>query len=353
MDEVNLSPEQSVRVTHHEITLFPSGTKFITRENETLLEAATRGGLLLPNQCKAGHCGACKARVLEGNTLFEPADAPALSRDEADNGIRLTCCTRAMSPIRLECAEIAHFPGIEVRKLPVRISTLEKMAPDVMRVRLQPPSGQQFEYLPGQYVDVLLPGSRRRSYSLATMPGDAMLELHVRHLPGGLFTDQLFSKLKVRDVLRIEGPFGTFGMRTSGHAPAILLASGTGLAPIRALVQQLLAEDSPRSMTLYWGGRTLADLYLHEECLQWVEAMRGRLSYVPVLSNAIRQDQWIGRTGFVHRSVMEDHPDLSKHEVYACGAPRMIEAARQNFATDCYMRPTAFFADAFVATQDS
>jgi CDP-4-dehydro-6-deoxyglucose reductase len=352
MQEVLPSPVQDAGAIPHEITLFPSGARFSARDDETLLDAAARGGLLLPHQCKTGHCGACKSRVLEGQTRFEWPDAPALSADEAARGVRLLCCTRAGGPVQLECAEMAQIPGIEVRKLPVRISALERLAPDVMRVQLQPPAGQHLVYAPGQYVDVLLPGNRRRSYSLATKPGDAMLELHVRHLPGGLFTEQLFGKLKVRDVLRLEGPFGTFGMHTGSEAPAILLASGTGLAPIRALVQQLMAQDSPRALTLYWGGRRREDLYLHAECLQWVEALQGRLQYVPVLSDASPQDAWTGRTGFVHRAVMEDHPDLSAHEVYACGAPPMIEAARHDFAAVCGMRPTSFFADAFVARVD-
>lgn len=331
------------------VTLFPSGSCFNAQEGESLLDAAARAGLLLPHQCKTGTCGACKSRVASGDTQMLLPDAPALSPDEAAQGLRLLCCTSAISALQVECAEIPHIPGIEVRKLPVRVAAMDRLASDVVRMQLQPPAGQHLHYACGQYVNVLLPGNRRRSYSLATPPGADTLELHIRHLPGGLFTDQVFGKLKARDVLRIEGPFGTFGMHTPSDAPAILLASGTGFAPIKALVEQLMATGSQRRLHLYWGGRTRQDLYLHTLCEQWQQALAGRLHYVPVLSDATAADGWTGRTGFVHQAVIKDHPDLSGHEVYACGAPPMVDAARRDFAVQCGMCPTAFFADAFVA----
>ncbi len=338
----------------HAITLLPSGKAFSSQAGESVLDAALRQGILLPHQCKTGTCGACRARVVEGEAVCLPGAQPAaLSSQEAGQGMHLLCCTQAASSLAIECAEIPHIPGIAVRKLPVRVVAMERLAPDVMRVQLQPPAGQQrLHYAAGQYVDVLLPGNRRRSYSLATpaQEGQELLELHIRHLPGGLFTDQVFGKLKARDVLRIEGPFGTFGMHDQGSlAPAILLASGTGFAPIKALVEQLLATGSQRPVHLYWGGRKREDLYQHALCLEWAQAQQGRLAYVPVLSDAPASDGWTGRTGWVHEAVLHDHADLSQHEVYACGAPAMVEAARRDFVARAGMRATAFFADAFVA----
>jgi CDP-4-dehydro-6-deoxyglucose reductase len=335
------------------ITLLPSGKSFACHAGESLLDAALRQGILLPHQCKTGTCGACRARVVDGEAACLPGAQPAaLSPQEAGQGMHLLCCTQAASDLRIECAEIPHIPGIAVRKLPVRVAALERLAPDVMRVLLQPPAGQPLHYAAGQYVDVLLPGNRRRSYSLATpaREGQEPLELHIRHLPGGLFTEQVFGKLKARDVLRIEGPFGTFGMHDGASAaPAILLASGTGFAPIKALVEQLLATGSQRPVHLYWGGRKREDLYQHALCLEWAQALQGRLAYVPVLSDAPASDGWAGRTGWVHEAVLQDHADLSQHEVYACGAPAMVDAARRDFAARAGMRATAFFADAFVA----
>lgn len=338
----------------HAITLLPSGKTFTSQVDESVLDAALRQGILLPHQCKTGTCGACRARVVHGEAVCLPGAQPAaLSPEEAGQGMHLLCCTQAVSPLHIECTEIPHIPGIAVRKLPVRVVTMERLAPDVMRVQLQPPAGQpRLHYAAGQYVDVLLPGNRRRSYSLATpaREGQDLLELHIRHLPGGLFTDQVFGKLKVRDVLRIEGPFGTFGMHDgASQAPAILLASGTGFAPVKALVEQLLAAGSGRRVHLYWGGRARADLYLHGLCQEWERALQGRLSYVPVLSDAPEADAWTGRTGWVHQAVLQDHADLLQHEVYACGAPAMVDAARHDFAALAGMRPMAFFADAFVA----
>ncbi len=337
----------------HAITLLPSGKSFTSQVGESVLDAALRQGILLPHQCKTGTCGACRARVVGGEAVCLPGAQPAaLAADEAGQGVHLLCCTQAASSLRIECAEIPHIPGIVVRKLPVRVAAMERLAPDVMRVQLQPPAGQRLHYAAGQYVDVLLPGNRRRSYSLATpaQEGQELLELHIRHLPGGLFTDQVFGKLKARDVLRMEGPFGTFGMHDGASvAPAILLASGTGFAPIKALVEQLLATGSERRIHLYWGGRAQRDLYLHALCLAWEKTLQGRLTYVPVLSDSPEADGWVGRTGWVHQAVLQDHADLSQHEVYACGAPAMVDAARRDFATLAGMRPAAFFADAFVA----
>lgn len=337
----------------HAITLLPSGKSFTSQVGESVLDAALRQGILLPHQCKTGTCGACRARVVDGEAACLPGAQPtALAADEAGQGVRLLCCTGATSNLRIECAEIPHIPGIAVRKLPVRVAAMERLAPDVMRLQLQPPAGQRLHYAAGQYVDVLLPGNRRRSYSLATpaQEGQELLELHIRHLPGGLFTDQVFGRLKARDVLRVEGPFGTFGMHDGASmAPAILLASGTGFAPIKALVEQLLAMGSERRIHLYWGGRAQQDLYLHALCLAWEKTLQGRLAYVPVLSDSPEADGWAGRTGWVHQAVLQDHADLSQHEVYACGAPAMVDAARRDFAALAGMRPAAFFADAFVA----
>ncbi|PJI97308.1 CDP-4-dehydro-6-deoxyglucose reductase [Acidovorax sp. 69] len=339
----------------HRVTLLPAGKVFVARAGESLLDAAAHAGIRLPHQCKTGTCGACRALVLKGRVDGMAGASPtALTTEERAQGQRLLCCSAAAGDLELECAEIPHIPGIEVRKLPVRVVAMERLATDVMRVQLQPPAGQRLHYAAGQYVDVLLPGNRRRSYSLATpaREGTELLELHIRHLPGGQFTDQVFGKLKVRDVLRIEGPLGTFGMHTATDTPAILLASGTGFAPIQALVEQSARSGSQRQVHLYWGGRTRSDLYLHGLCGEWELAWPGRLRYVPVLSEASAADGWTGRTGWVHQAVLQDHPDLSQHEVYACGAPAMVDAARRDFVAHAGLPSTAFFADAFVAQRD-
>ena len=222
-------------------------------------------------------------------------------------------------------------------------------------VRLQLPANQNFQYRAGQYVEFILRDGARRSYSMANAPHNLgtppAIELHIRHMPGGKFTDHVFGGLKEKDILRMEGPFGSFFLREESTLPMVLLASGTGFAPIKALIEHLAMKGSTRPAVLYWGCRSRADLYLHD----WAQAAAGQmpwLRYVPVLSEARPQDGWVGRTGFVHQAVMDDLPDLSGHQVYACGAPVMVESAQRDFIARCGLPEDAFFADSFTSEAD-
>lgn len=329
------------------VELAPGGRQFAAAPGQTLLDAGLAAGLCLPYQCRTGDCGTCRAVVVSGEV--ERLAAPYVLDEAAlAAGACLLCRTQARAALTLDCAEIAGVPGLPLRRLTVRVAALEKPAADVAVLRLQLPAGQTLEYLAGQYVDVLLRDGRRRSYSLSAAPGaDAcgQLELHIRHLPGGAFTDQVFGSLKVRDMLRLEGPFGTFYLR-EGDAPAILLATGTGFAPIKALVEQLRCAPRPRPVVLYWGGRRLEDLYAHELAQAWAAELPW-LRYVPVLSRA--DADWHGRRGHVQDAVLADHADLSAHEVYACGSPVMVEAARDALVARGGLRAEHFFADAFTS----
>jgi CDP-4-dehydro-6-deoxyglucose reductase len=222
---------------------------------------------------------------------------------------------------------------------------MEKLAPDVMRIMLKLPANERLQFLAGQYIDILMRGGMRRSLSMANAPeNDALLELHLRNY-GGPFSQHVFEKMKEKEILRFEGPLGTFFVREDSAKPMILLASGTGFAPIKAMIEHALHKAVTRPMTLYWGGRRRPDLYLSALAEQW-EREHG-IRFVPVLSEAQAEDQWSGRTGFVHRAVMEDFPDLSGHQVYACGVPVMVEAAHKDFTTLCGLPEDAFFCDAF------
>jgi CDP-4-dehydro-6-deoxyglucose reductase len=220
---------------------------------------------------------------------------------------------------------------------------------------LQLPATDTFAYHAGQYVEFLLRDGSRRSYSMANAPhtqlNQARLELHLRHMPGGLFTDQVFSTLKEKDILRVEGPFGSFYLREDSQKPMVLLASGTGFAPIKALIEHMQHKGITRPVSLYWGGRRPADLYMHD----WVVAQAAQmphLRYIPVVSNALPEDAWSGRTGFVHQAVVQDTPDLSGHEVYACGAPIVIESAQRDYVQSHGLPAEAFFADSFTSAAD-
>lgn len=330
----------------YRITVRPSQRQFEAGADETILEAALRQGLTLPYGCRDGACGSCKGRLIEGRIAYGKTEPRALSVAEQVTGVALLCCARAETDLVIE-ARIGSANDIPVKTLPARVERLEKLAPDVMEIGLRLPASERLQFLAGQYIDILLKEGRRRSFSIANAPhDDGWLQLHVRHTPGGVFTDQVFSTLKVRDILRFNGPHGSFYLREDSRKPMILLAGGTGFAPIKAIVEHALHENCRRPMYLYWGARAQVDLYLAELPRQWAATHR-HLQYVPVLSEPRPEDVWGGRTGLVHQAVMADFPDLSGFQVYACGAPAMIDAARRDFTGRCGLPDEEFFADAF------
>ncbi|MBL8351408.1 MAG: CDP-6-deoxy-delta-3,4-glucoseen reductase [Burkholderiaceae bacterium] len=336
------------------ITLTPSGRAFEVQRDETILAAAIRHGVGLPYGCKDGACGSCKSRLVSGRVIHGAHQLKALSATEEDAGLVLTCCATPQADCTIEARSVPGVGEFPVLKMPTRVLAIDRPAPDVALLRMQLPANQRFQYHAGQYVEFLLAGGARRSYSMANAPGrignPPAIELHIRHMPGGLFTDTVFGTLKVRDILRIEGPFGSFLLRESAR-PMILLASGTGFAPVKALVEEMQDKGLQRPATLYWGCRRRADLYLHDWAEQAAAAMPN-LRYVPVLSEPRPEDGWTGRTGLVHQAVMADWPDLSDHQVYACGAPVMVDAAQRDFVERCGLPADEFIADAFTSEAD-
>jgi CDP-4-dehydro-6-deoxyglucose reductase len=233
---------------------------------------------------------------------------------------------------------------------------MQRAADDVMILQLQLPAGEQLQFLAGQYIDILLKDGKRRSYSLAKPPhAQGPIDVHIRHTPGGLFTDFVFGTqtqvMKERDILRFEGPLGSFFLREDTDKPIVMLASGTGFAPIKSIIEHMMQADIQRPITLYWGGRRPQDLYLNALCLEWANTLP-YFTYVPVISDAMPQDNWQGRIGFVHQAVLDDLSDLSGHHVYACGAPIMVDTARATFTTQAGLPDHDFFADAFISEND-
>lgn len=335
-----------------QITVQPSGHQFHCDEDETILAAAIRAGVGLPYGCKNGACSSCKGKVLSGAVRHKAHQERALSLDEEKAGFALFCCATTSADLVIEAREVAGSDEFPIRKMPSRVTTLEKVAPDVIVMTLQLPANETLKFRAGQYIEFMLRDGKRRSYSIATAPGlDQPVTLHIRHLPGGLFTDQVFTTMKERDILRFEGPMGTFFVREDSDKPIVLLASGTGFAPIKAIVEHLRAQGSTRPMTLYWGGRRPHDLYMDALCREWADTLP-HFSYVPVVSNALPEDAWSGRVGFVHHAVLADLPDLSGHQVYACGAPLMVEAAQRDFSARCGLPAEEFYADAFTSEAD-
>jgi CDP-4-dehydro-6-deoxyglucose reductase len=319
----------------HQVTLQSSGRAFTVNDGETVLDAALREGVIIAYGCRNGACGTCKGRLVSGELDYGVYQEHALPAAERDACLALFCQARPLTDLVIECREIAGVKDVQIKTLPCRVQRLERVAPDVMRIMVKLPTNERLQFLAGQYIDILLKDGARRSLSMANPPhDDALVELHLRNY-GGPFSERVFGSMKERDILRFEGPFGTFFLREAGARPIVFVAGGTGFAPVKAMIEHALYTGLERPMTLYWGSRARAGLYLHG------------VRYVPVLSEALPSDHWTGRAGVVHRAVMEDLPDLSEYQVYACGAPAMVEATHRDFTTQCGLPEEEFFSDSF------
>jgi CDP-4-dehydro-6-deoxyglucose reductase, E3 len=334
------------------VTVQPSGQEFEVPEGESVLTAALRQGVMLPYGCKNGACGSCKGKIVAGSVDYGHYHARVLTEAERAHGKALFCQAKPLGDLVIECRTIGAAKDIAVRTLPCRVQQLEKAADDVMIVRLKLPANERLQFLAGQYIDFLLKGGERRSFSMANAPhADELLELHIRHVAGGNFTDHVFGKMKERDILRLEGPLGSFFLREESQKPIVLVASGTGFAPIKSIIESAAERKVARPMVLYWGARRPKDLYLNALPEKWARELPG-FRYVPVVSEARPEDAWAGRSGFVHRAVMEDLPDLSGHQVYACGVPIMVDSARKDFIAQCRLPEDEFYADSFTTQAD-
>jgi len=315
------------------ITIQPSGHEFEIEESESILDGALRAGFVLPYNCRNGVCGSCKNRIVSGRVDYGDASPTTLTAEDKANGLALFCQAKALEDTVIEAQEIDAVHDIPINILPCRVAAMDKLAHDVMQLRLTLPQGQRLQFLAGQYIDILLKDGHRRSFSLANAPhNDEFLELQIRHVPNGLFTTHVFEKMKERDLLRFRGPLGTFFLREDSERPIIMVAGGTGLAPMKAILEHIFHVGLDRSIELYWGVRARRDLYLLDLLQGW-EAEHTNFSFVPVLSEPTDEDQWQGRTGWVHEAVVQDHGDLAGFDVYAGGPPPMIDAVKKAFFT--------------------
>lgn len=342
----------------YQVQLKTSGKTFSVEADETVLEAALRQGINLPYGCKNGACGSCKGKCIEGKIHHGDHSQSALSASDETAGSTLLCCAHPQSDLLIEVREVQGGGDIPVRKVPCRINTIQFPSDDVAVLQLQLPASERFQFLAGQYLEFLLKDNKRRAYSIASAPHEqGPLELHIRHLPGGLFTDPLFGQasdgkqIKEKDILRFEGPLGSFFLREDSKKPIIFLASGTGFAPIKSMLMHIKEKKIEREIYFYWGGRRPKDLYMDSLCQEFTHTIPG-FRFIPVISEALSQDHWTGRDGFVHHAVMEDFPDLSQYQVYACGAPIVIQSARTDFVKECRLPEEEFFADSFTSEAD-
>jgi CDP-4-dehydro-6-deoxyglucose reductase len=336
----------------HEVRLEPSGHTFTVAPGETILEAALRQGIGLPYGCRNGACGACKGVLRSGELAYGEYQERALHPAERQAGKALTCCTRPLTDIVFEVRELTGARDLAIRTMPCRVERVEKPVEDVAILYLKLPSGERLQFLAGQYIDILLKDGKRRSFSMANAPhDDAFLQLHVRKSPGGAFSNYVFDQMKERAILRFEGPLGTFYLREESGKPMIFVAGGTGFAPIKALVEHCFHGEIDSPMVLYWGARSLKDLYMPQVPGNW-QAEHPNFTFIPVLSDPLPGDAWGGRTGLVHQAVLDDFSDLSGYQVYACGAPAMTDIARKTFVEDRALPEDEFYCDAFTPSVD-
>jgi CDP-4-dehydro-6-deoxyglucose reductase len=326
------------------ITLLPSGHSFEAFADQSLLQTALDQGVLLPYGCKNGACGACKGTLVQGQVDLGAYQEHSLSAADRAAGKLLFCCAKPKSDLTIECKEVGGVGEIKAKTLPVRVQKMARLAPDVMEIHLKLPATERMQFVAGQYIEILLKDGRRRAFSLANAPhDDEVLQLHVRLIPGGVFTGHVFSGMKEKDILRINGPHGSFHLEEECDRPVIFLAGGTGFAPVKAMVEHALHNHIERPMAIYWGSRDQSGLYQDALARSWAEK-HAHLRYVPVLSEA--DPTWQGRTVLVHEAVLADYPSLAGMQLYACGAPAMIEAARRDFIAQG-LSEDDFLADAF------
>ena len=340
----------------HQVTLQPSGHSFEVPAEKSILHAGLGAGFAMPYSCQTGVCRSCRGKVVSGTVDYGMVHPQYLSEADKAAGLALLCQARPLADCVIEIRELAGLEGIKPKLIPCRVMKIVKPAPDVAVLALRLPMNENMRFLAGQYVDFLLKDGKRRSYSIANAPkveGVIDVELHIRHTPGGVFTDHVFGAMKERELLRFEGPLGTFYLREDSAKPIVLVAGGTGFAPIKALAEDAIARGivAKRPIALYWGCRTRRDLYMAELPERWARE-EPNFHFVPVLSDPTPECAWTGRTGLVHRAVMADFPSLAGHQVYACGAPAMIDAARADFVQQCGLPADELYADAFVTEAD-
>ncbi len=332
----------------YKISNLSNHTSFHNEEDETILQAALRNGHLYPYGCQSGVCGACKTRLVSGQVKHRSRDPEVLSDADRAEGWCLSCQAVPQQDIEIEVKEIARVKEIEVKTLPTRVREKNMLADDVVQLFLSLPNTQNFEFMPGQYIKILLKNGKERSFSIANTAQQSTqqgLELHIRVVPGGHYSPLVKDQLKVKDILRIQGPYGTYFLRKDENRPIIMVAGGTGFAPVKGLIEDAIETNYGQAITLYWGARSEQDLYMHTLAQQWQQQIPG-FRYIPVLSDPDTAPGWQGETGFVHEAILRQQADLSAHSVYASGPPVMIEALRESLPGQG-LDSDFFYTDAF------
>jgi NAD(P)H-flavin reductase/ferredoxin len=327
------------------IRVAESGIAFPCEPREFVLDAAERAGYSMPSSCRKGVCSTCEAGLLDGEV-----EQRGRGRRTARDGTALMCRSQPRADLTIRPKRFERIDIFRRKIITTRVFRLSRPEPDVTILTLRFPIGLRAPFKAGQYLQVVMEDGDRRNFSLANATRDNDgAELHIRHVAGGKFSQGMLSKLSVGDPLQVEVPYGDLHLRAS-ERPVILLASGTGFAPIKSIIQTAIHSGHHRPMQLYWGGRKREDIYLFDLPARWAQRWPW-FTFTPVLSEP--SSDWTGRVGLVHDAVREDHPDLSATDVYACGSPLMVNAAQRDFTSHHRLPDAQFFADAFVESGPS
>ena len=332
------------------VTIAEQDLTFTCEENKTVLEAAMAEGITIPYGCRNGFCGSCKGHLLSGKINYPEGQPDGIHQDDIAEGQVLFCKAVPETDLEIQVKVMEPQPEIVVKTLPCKVAEVEHLSDDVIKLILQLPAMESFNFKAGQWVNFVLKDGRKRAFSLANSPNQQnQLEIQIRHAFGGVFTDFVFNELKVGAMLRIEGPHGTFWFQHD-ECPVLLVAGGTGFAPIKGIFEELSQQPIQQPVHLFWGSRAKKDLYQEQLVQQWVKDYG--IQYTPVLSDPVQEDEWTGETGFVHQSVLAAYPDLSNYAIYMAGPPQMIESCRDSF-TAAGMDEGRLYYDSFDYSTDA
>ncbi len=334
------------------VTVAATSHHFVVEAGESILDAAISQGVGLPYGCRNGACGKCAGELISGEVAYEKGVLHNQALEEFKNGKTLFCQAKAKSDLSIKVREVTKALDIEIKTLPVRVESLQLLTHDIMKVELKLPENERLQFLAGQYLEILLKEGKRRAFSIANAPhDDRLIELHIRHVPDGQFGDYVFDGMKVKTLLRIEGPRGSYYLREDSPRPVIFIGGGTGFAPLKGMLEHAfkIGFDSP--MHLFCGVRAIRDLYMNDLVSGWLDE-HDQLDYTPVLSEPESADDWQGKTGFVHEAVIEAYPDLSDYDVYLSGPPPMVKAGMDTFYA-AGLPESQIFSDSFEYSDDA
>ena len=324
------------------VTLKASGKTFQAKPSQTILEAAADAGITIPYGCRSGMCGSCKGKLVSGDVMLEDYQESALTEQEKSDGLILCCKALATESITIDIRE-SEEEVIKSKVTPVRVESLEKLNQDVIKMMLKLPGDESLKFKAGQYIEFIMPDNSRRAFSLANPPHEDFLELHLRLIEGGKFTQFVFNEMKEKSIHRIDAPIGQFYLRES-EKPIIFVAGGTGFAPVKSVIEDMIFNNINRPIFLYRGVGKFEDLYMHDLSLEWSNTI-DEFTYIPVSQNQSSNSDQL-RIGLVHEAVLEDFKCLNNVQVYCCGAPGLVQIAFESFVVKG-LPEDEFFADAF------